>query len=201
MSIELLSYPSDADWLAVRNGALLTQRKNSDKVPSDKLKLKFFCSEHTPIRFLQYRWVWHDQKSWVAMHIRTHTVGITQLISSQRNDIQEVYDRNKAPQDASVDHLCYANAQAILGISRARICLNASKETRQDWREFVEVLRTVEPQLARLCIAPCVYRNGICPEVFKPCGYNHTPKFLREVEEYRNIFFGFEKPICRPKDS
>lgn len=197
MAVELLSYPSDIDWLAVQNAALRTRRSHSDVSPSSLLRLKYLCSEHSPIRGLNYRWVWHDQKSWVAMHIRTHTVGISQFISSQRNDIQDKYDRNKAPQDSPVEHECYANAQAIIAISKARKCLNASKETRDDWAEWVEVLRTVEPQLARLCVMPCVYRNGICPEVFNHCGYNHTPKFFREVEEYRNIFFSFEKKNFR----
>lgn len=100
MAVELLSYPSDIDWLAVQNAALRTRRSHSDVSPSSLLRLKYLCSEHSPIRGLNYRWVWHDQKSWVAMHIRTHTVGISQFISSQRNDIQDKYDRNKAPQDS-----------------------------------------------------------------------------------------------------
>lgn len=193
MTVELLSNPSDTDWLAVRNEALITRRQWSANVPSDTLKLKFLCSEHSPIRSLNYRWIWHNQKSWVATHIVRHWLGIQHFISTQRNDLQKEYDRDKAPQDSPVEHLCYANAQAILGISRARICLNASKETRQDWLDFIGMLRSVEPQLARLCVPPCIYRNGICPEVFNHCGYNHTPKFFREVEEYRNIFFSFEK--------
>jgi hypothetical protein len=201
MTVEWLSNPSDADWLAARNQALITRRQWSAVIPNETLKLKFFCSEHSPITTLNYSWIWHDQMSWVATHIVRHWLGIKHFISSQRNDLQIEYDRNEAPQKSPVEHLCHANAQAILNISKARICLNASKETRQDWREFVEMLRTVEPQLAKLCVAPCVYRNGICPEVFNHCGYNHTPKFFREVEEYRNIFFSFEKPIYRLKAS
>jgi hypothetical protein len=199
MTIEFVSHPSDIDWLDVRNAALITRRQHSNVVPSKILKLRFLCSEHSPIRGLNYRWVWNDQKYWIAMHIRTHSIGISQYVSSQRNDRQEVYDRNKAPQDAPVEHMCYANAQSIINISKARECLNASKETRQAWLEFVDALKVVEPQLARLCVPPCVYRNGICPEVFNHCGYNHTPKFILEVEEYRNIFFGFEKK-GKPRD-
>jgi hypothetical protein len=191
-SVEFISHPSDQTWLEVRNSALITRREKSDKVPTNMLKLKMFCSEHSPIRGLQYRWIWHDQKYWIAMHIRTHHEGISQYISTQRNDLQEVYDRDEAPQKAPVEHMCYANAQAILNISKARTCLNASKETRRSWALFLHALEEHEPQLARLCVPPCVYRNGICPEVFNHCGYNHTPKFLREVEEYRDIFFSFE---------
>lgn len=191
--LELLEKPTEQDWLAARNAALVTRRMHSKNAPNDSLKLKMLASEHSPIRTLQYRWVWHDQKYWIAMHIRTHSVGISQYISSQRNDLQKVYDRDKAPQEAPVEHMCYANAQAILNISRARTCLNASKETRIAWTELVNVLYVAEPMLAKLCVPPCVYRNGICPEVFNHCGYNHTPKFFREVEEYRNIFLQWEK--------
>ena len=193
MTVEIISHPDDVDWLNVRNSALITRRQKTSVVPSDIVKLKMLCSEHSPIRGLQYRWVWHDQKYWISMHIKTHSVGISQYVSTQRNDLQDVYDRDAARQDAKVEHMGYANAQSMLNISKARKCLNASKETREAWQELIEAIKMVEPQLARLCVPPCVYRNGICPEVFNHCGYNHTPKFLREVEEYRNIFFSFEK--------
>lgn len=198
-TIDLLSCPSDAEWLAARNQALITRRQWSFVVPSPTLKLKFFCSEHSPITSLNYSWIWHDQKSWVATHIVRHWLGIKHFISTQRNDLQKVYDRDDAPQKSPVEHLCYANAQAILNISKARRCLNASKETRNDWEAFIAMLAGVEPQLARLCVPPCVYRNGICPEVFNHCGFNHTPKFYRDVSEYRDIFFGFEKSVYREK--
>lgn len=193
MKVEIIRAPTDADWLDVRNSALRTQRKHTDETPSPALRLKMLCSEHSPIRGLVYRWVWHDQPYWVAMHIRTHSVGISQYISSQRNDVQHLYDRRQAPQDAPVEHECYANAQAILGISRSRTCFNASKETRQSWEMLLDALVDVSPELARLTVPPCVYRNGICPEVFRPCGYNHSRKFVTEAEAYKAIFDSFDK--------
>jgi hypothetical protein len=188
MNVAILKYPTDEDWLAVRNSALETQRQHSDIVPSSKLKTKFLLSEHSPIRLLEFSWRWIDLPSWVSVHFVRHHEGITHFVSSQRNDIQHEYDRRKAPQDAPVNHQCFANAQAILNISKARMCINASLETRQAWNLFLGCLQPFAPELVSACVKPCVYRNGICPELFKPCGFNHTATFEYEKENYLSLF-------------
>lgn len=35
-------------------------------------------------------------------------------------------------------------------------------------------------------VKECVYRNGLCPEMFS-CGYNKSPKFEEELKEYTNF--------------
>jgi hypothetical protein len=192
MEIKFLKYPGDDDWLDVRNAALSTRREESDVVPSSELRKKFLMSEHTPIRLLVYTWDFIDIEYWVAMHFRTHHEGLLHFISSQRNDVQKQYDRRKAPQDAPVNYRVSANAQAILNISKARLCLKASKETRQAWEMFVEELGGVSPELASLCVPHCVYRGGICPEVFSSCEYNNTSKFLKELKVYEDGFTLYE---------
>jgi hypothetical protein len=188
LHVEIIEYPTDEDWIIARNNALETQRKSSDKIPSSKLKTKFLLSEHSPIRSLKFIWRWVDIPYWVAMHIRTHHTAIDHYISSQRNDIQFDYDRRKAPQDALVNHRAVANAQAIINTSKARECTNASPETRQAWQLFLDTLQPFAPELVSVCVKPCVYRGGICPEVFKPCGYNRTKKFEEELADYRSKF-------------
>jgi hypothetical protein len=188
LRVEILKYPLDSDWLAVRNAALETQRKHSDKIPSSKLKTKFLLSEHSPIRLLEFSWRFVDLPYWIAMHLRTHHEGLTHFISSQRNDIQHEFDRRKAPQDSLVNHQIIANAQAILNISRARTCNNASLETRQAWRLFLDTLQPFAPELVSVCVKPCIYRNGICPERFKTCGYNLSSKFREELADYFELF-------------
>lgn len=120
-----------------------------------------------------------------------HKIGIEHFVSSQRNDRQNNYDRNTAPQSALVIHECEANAQAIINISRKRLCKQASSETREAWQNFLESIKNIEPELYSVCVPECVYRNGFCPE-FKSCGYNHTEEFEEELKKYIQ---GFEKQI------
>ena len=184
----MIRSPSDSDWLLVRNNALFTRRKSSSTVPSSKLKLKLLASEHSPIYNLEYIWEWLNLPYWVSVHFVRHNIGITHFVSTQRNDMQDNYDRRKAPQDSLVNHRCVANASAIMSISRKRLCLTASNETRYSWELFLDELDTVSPELRELCVKPCIYRSGTCPEVFSDCRYNETKKFKKEVKEYNNLF-------------
>jgi len=192
MKVEIIQAPTDQDWLRVRNNALFTQRKSSNKVPSSELKKKFLIAEHSPIKDIYVTWAWYDIPYYIAMHIRTHWLGIIPFISSQRNDIQKDYDRTKAPQDAPVNYRASANMLEILHISRARLCLNASPETTKTWKLFLARLYNYESELVQLCVKPCIYRNGICPEVFKPCGYNETNHY-QIVQKGYNKYIGFTK--------
>lgn len=190
MNINIIYTPTEKDWLRARNDALTTQRKQSDKSPSPELKKKMIISEHSPIRDLKVVWEWIDLPSWISVHYVRHHQGVEHYVSTQRNDIQKLYDRRKAPQDSPVNHRCSANFQAILNISRARLCLNASPETRMAWNLFLGELFGYEPELVGLCVKPCIYRNGICPEVFKPCGYNKTEHYKTYQKAYNN-YIGF----------
>ena len=192
MNVNIIYTPTEEDWLRARNNALTTQRKQSDKIPSSELKKRMIISEHSPIRDLKVVWEWIDLPYWVSVHLTRHKIGIDHYVSSQRNDIQKLYDRRKASQDSPVNHRCSANFQAILNISRARLCLNASTETRAAWNLFLEELFDYEPELVGLCVKPCIYRNGICPEVFKPCGYNKTDHYKLYQKVYNN-YIGFTK--------
>lgn len=46
---KIIEFPSDNDWLKMRNDALVSQGKTSQKVPSYDLRVKYLVSEHTPI--------------------------------------------------------------------------------------------------------------------------------------------------------
>lgn len=192
VKIKIIYTPTDQDWLRVRNNALTTQRKKSNKIPVSELKKRFLISEHSLIRDLKVVWEWIDLPYYVSVHLVRHHQGIEHYVSSQRNDIQKMFDRRMAPQSSPVNHRCVANAQAILNISKTRLCLNASPETTKAWTMFLQELYYHEPELVQLCVKPCVYRNGICPEVFKPCGYNKTEHYKKYQKAY-NIFIGHEQ--------
>jgi hypothetical protein len=191
MQVEFISFPDDRDWLKVRNNALFTQRKSTEKPPTSLMKTRLLASEHSPIYDLWYTWQFIDLPYWIAMHLRTHHIECHHYISTQRNDIYGAYDRRKAPQDSLVNHRISANAMEIMTISRKRLCTNASLETRQTWQMFLDVLKDVTPELYNLCVKPCVYRSGICSE-YKQCGFNKTKKFQEELQKYLQNFKNIE---------
>ncbi len=185
ITCKILNYPSDQDWLDIRNDALSSQRKTSTKVPDYDLRVKYLVSEHNPVYGLQYRFEFTDLPYWIAMHLKTHHVGVHQITSSQRNDIQGEYDRRKAPQDSLVNHRIISNPVSIITTSQKRQCFTASNETRYVWGLFISELYKVAPEVAGLCVKPCVYRNGFCPEVFSNCKFNTSENFRKELEEYK----------------
>jgi thymidylate synthase ThyX len=74
------------------------------------------------------------------------------------------------------------NAQALINISRKRLCTCASKETREVWQAVKDAIAEVDPIMARRMCRECVYR-GFCPEM-KPCGFVDTNKHMEEMVEY-----------------
>lgn len=81
-----------------------------------------------------------------------------------------------------------ANAQALINISRKRLCNKASKETREAWEKAKEAVGKVDPVMADKMVRNCVYR-GFCPEL-ECCGYCNTKKFQEELENYRKTDYG-----------
>ena len=86
-------------------------------------------------------------------------LGIEHWVSTQRSDRTGI-DRNKLPQDTLVNHECEANAQALINISRKRLCYQASPETRQAWKAVKEKVKEVEPELASCMVKDCIYRGN-----------------------------------------
>lgn len=181
MKVELRDYTDK--WQEIKNATMNTVGKNKGGYPSSEWKRKLLLSEHSPIRKLTIGWRWLDLMSWVATHITRHSIGITHFVSTRRSD-RIGKDRNLLPQGELVNHEVDANAQALIYISRKRLCYQASKETREAWEKAInEIVKPKEPELASICVKECVYRGGLCPEMF-PCGYNESEKFKEELREY-----------------
>ena len=169
-------------WQDIKDSTMNTIGKNTGKYPNSDWKHKLLLSEHSPIRKLKISWKWEDLKYWVSVHLVRHKIGIEHFVSTQRTDRTGI-DRNKLTQDSFVNHECEADAQALINISRKRLCNCASLETRQAWQELKNKVAEVEPELAKCMVRECIYRNGLCPEMF-PCGYNKTEAFEKELKEY-----------------
>jgi len=179
------------NWGDIKNTCRITVGKKPLEywgVDSD-WKLKLLLAEHSPIRMLNITWQWTGIKSWVSVHFARHKIGIEHFVASQRDD-RTGEDRDGKRQDAFVNHRCIANAQAIINISKKRLCRKSHIETQAEWFHFLEALREIEPELFDVCVKECVYRNGICPEI-KSCGYNKTAAFKKELSDYKNLFKTF----------
>lgn len=172
-------------WRDVADAARTTVRKDGGTgEPSRRWKKRMLLAEHSPIRKLFFSWKWSGLPYWVSVHLVRHKFGIEHYVSTQRSDRTGV-DRDCARQDAQVDHECFADAQAVMTISRKRLCGQASPETRAAWRMAVDAIAETEPEVAECCVPECVYR-GFCPE-FRPCGFFGTKAYAEAVDRYRSV--------------
>ena len=166
-----LSFKKISSWQEVKKQALDTIGKKSVKQPDTRWKYRILYAEHSPIRSLLFQWTWENLKYWVSVHLVRHKYGIEHYVRTQRTDRTGV-NRNEALQSAPVNHTIFINAQAVINISRKRLCNEASTETRTAWKQFLKKLKEQEKELYDVCVPECVYR-GFCPE-FNCCGYVNT---------------------------
>ena len=171
-------------WPEVKQAARTTIGKDGEGAyPSDSWKKTILLAEHSPIRKIRFSWRWKDLKSWVSVHFVRHKFGIEHWVSTQRSD-RTGNDRDSSRQDTPVIHECEANAQALIFISRRRLCRQASPETRAAWQEVKADVQKCDPILASVMVPECIYR-GFCPE-FRSCGYVNTPQYKEALEKYRS---------------
>ena len=180
MKIELRHYIDY--WQDIKNATMNTIGKSTGKYPTSEWKRNLLMSEHSPIRKLKVSWRWEDLKYWISVHLVRHKIGIEHFVSTQRTDRTGV-NRDDLPQNNFVNHECEADAQALINISRKRLCNCASVETRQAWQLVKNKIAEVEPELAKCMVRECVYRNGLCPEMFS-CNFNKTEAFEKELKDY-----------------
>jgi len=181
-------------WNRVLRAARSTRglRELSPKEPTSKWKLRILLAEHSPIRKLWVNWMWESLFYWVSVHFVRHKYGIEHFVESQRpdNTLKKIL-RKFLSQEELVLHECEANAQALLNISRRRLCLKCpSPETREAWKAMLTALEPFEPELVSVCVKECVYR-GFCYEMDPKrtsCGYFKTEAYRKELASYRAVF-------------
>lgn len=188
---EVVRIEQVTSWTRVLNAARRTIGKEPlTKEPSDSWKAKMLLAEHSPIRLLEYDWSWSKIKQWVTAHLVRHHEGCEKFVHSQRGDrraILEEYNvqtRDELPQGALNDMDMTANAQALINISRKRLCNCASRETREAWKQVREAVREIDPVMASKMVPECIYR-GFCPEFISPCGFSKTEQYELELIKYR----------------
>jgi len=173
----------EGNWRKVADAARTTIGLDVGvKEPTDRWKKNILLAEHSPIRKLKFEWKWEGILSWVSVHFVRHKFGIEHWVKSQRSDRTGI-ERDLLRQDSPVDHECEANAQAMITISRKRLCHQASTDTMRAWHKVKAGVFELEPVLSEVMVPECIYR-GFCPEM-DCCGYAKTPQFENALEEYR----------------
>ena len=164
MKVELVKHPIAEDWMLCKQCALVTVGKNAVTEPDIKWKHKILEARHSPIRVLNFVFKL-EIPYWVSVHLCRH-IHSQPFVRSQRNDRQDSYDRNSAPQNATVTMLWYMNAEELMVIANKRLCKQASEETRQVVQAMCDEVLKVAPEFKGLLVKMCQY--GRCHEMY-PC--------------------------------
>jgi hypothetical protein len=173
MVVGLLEYPTDEDWMEVKRRALVTSWKRPTNPPDDNWKRWILEARHSPIRYLRFSF-YMAIPYWVSVHLCRH-VHAQPYVASQRNDRQDMYDRNKAPQDAEVTMIWDLNAEELMVVMNKRLCNTASEETRKVVGAMRDLVLEKCPEFEPFLVPMCEYHGGTCHEMF-PCGVSHNDK-------------------------
>lgn len=130
--------------------------------------MQILQARHSPIRYLQFSFL-IECPYWVSVHLCRHHVGVQPYVKSQRNDRQDQYDRNKAPQDAPVTMILDLNAEALITLANKRLCRQASFETRGLVGLMCGEVLDHCPEFVHELLPMCERNGGICYEM-EPCG-------------------------------
>lgn len=168
MSVELIEYPKEQDWIEVKRRALVTVGKKPTTPPNEQWKRQILRARHSPIRYLRFSFC-IECPYFVSVHLARH-IHAQPYIKSQRNDRQSDYDRNAARQDATVSMIWDMSAEELMVIANKRLCNQASEETRAVVQEMCNQAEKACPEFKGLLVPMCEY-CGVCHEM-KPCGKN-----------------------------
>lgn len=168
MTIELIEYPNERDWMEVKRRALVTAGLKAKNAPTLEWKRSILEARHSPIRRLHFSFYIEDIPSWISVHCCRH-VHAQPYVRSQRNDRQSDYDRNKAPQDSPVNMIFDVNGEELMVIMNKRLCAQASKETQEVARMMRDLVLEKCPEFEGMLVPMCEWHGGVCHEIFS-CG-------------------------------
>lgn len=173
-------------WSIALDAARNTVSKEAiGKEPSDKWIKRMCLAEHSPIRNVLFKITLKDIPYWISVHLVRHKFGVEHFVTTQRDDRTGVSREDKR-QDAPVTHVMVANAQALISISRKRLCLKAHPDTMCLWSRVAGYIDAACKPLGECLVPECVYR-GFCPED-KPCARSKMmDSFENNLRKYRSI--------------
>lgn len=155
-------------WDLAYELALATEGKVPTKSPDAVWISKMLMAEHSPLRSKLYKIRIENCPTYVWTHFVRHKIGVEWFIQSQRDDrSNNPVPRADMPQGSPNNGVMLINAQALINISRKRLCNKASAETQEVWRAVYRAVKAIDPLMASYMRAECTYR-GSCPEI-RPC--------------------------------
>jgi len=167
MSVELIKYPNDEDWLICKTITLATVGKTVKSNPTSEWKRRILEARHSPIRLLNYYFKLAQIPYYVSVHLCRHVHALP-FVETQRTDRTGI-DRNQKPQNSPINMWLVVNAEELQVISNKRLCLKASQETRQIVQAMCKLAEEATPELHGLLVPLCEYCGGVCHEM-EPCG-------------------------------
>ncbi len=168
MIISLLEWPRERDWWEVKRRALVTVGLSPVTPPPTEWRRQILLARHSPIRYLRFSFLLEGIPYWLSVHLARH-VHAQPYIKSQRNDRQDAYDRNSAPQSAPVSMIWDVNAEELMVIANKRLCRKADPKTRTVVRKMCGLVTEKRPEFKGLLRPMCEYHGGKCHEM-EPCG-------------------------------
>ena len=171
------------DWNKVKDLALFTQGKSRVNDVSSEWKRKAMLSEHSMIRILQFE-ITAEVENFVSNHIVRHHQGVEKFVQSLREDITGIPNA-QINRNTPTNIKLILNAQALVNISRKRLCNKASTETITFWRVVFNRMIDLDECIAYAMVPECIYR-GFCTEL-KRCGYDKSKVFEDNLKFYREI--------------
>lgn len=172
----------DVNWKKIKSACMTTISKEAgDNEPSSAWKRKLLMCEHSPLRRGTISWKWPQIPYAISTHFARHHIGCEKFVGTERTDRTGV-DRETRSQMNYVPMEMDANIQALINISRKRLCTCADPTTRKYWQAVIDAIEELDPDIAWACVPECV-RDGGCPE-YKPCGfYSAFSKTLTPEEQ------------------
>jgi len=148
--------------------------------PSTINRAKLLMCEHSPARMIEFWIEGLEIPSFVSVHLVRHHQGITgPFVESNRDDRGGAGD-TAVNRLTPVNHGAKYNAQALINMSRKRLCYNSHRTTVSVWMKVRKAMKKVCPDTADFMVPECVYR-GFCPEL-KQC----KPGLENVLKAYKN---------------
>ena len=142
---------------------------------------KLYTTDHSIMRSQLFLIFMKDIMTKTSVHLVRHSgAGQFHLVGSNRSDWNGAKTKEEAEawddqvnRKTPVNHVMLLNGGHLIDMARKRLCGAAEKSTVEVMRAIKSSISFEDPDLAAHMVRNCVYRNGICPEGDKTCGYNY----------------------------
>lgn len=170
MKVNCIYWPEDRDKLLFKRAIRVTMGDAGEpaKPPTPKLLRDALNARHSPVRVLNFAFLFEGIPSNTATHLCRHVHAVP-FVSSLRNDRQEKIDGDAAPRNTPVNMILYVNAEELMTIANKRLCTKASPMTRLAVEMMCEEAKQRMPELDGLLVPMCQYHGGMCHEI-NGCG-------------------------------